>query len=349
MISPPKKRPNVKSSEDITRIEDLAPFDHLESESLSENQIETQIEISSPENRDENVPPVPKETKESEEYLLEEESTPSFEAEEKTQDDVSFLEPSDQFQDSLFSDDDHSKDEKSTKNDSEMLSERSKKKSQDYFQELKSEMESVQIEHVPLEGVPPFSMIISHIKKETDKLHIQNSLKKIGLYKDSVMANLLDRSIERGTVFISQINEYVANFLYQDLMKTQAHVYLNHSHLFENSSAHFENQQGESRATMQLNQTSQHDFEKDHDQIILSMDHKIPGHEILETIGPLIQTIWMDERSGDQFLVWPSIKQEIKLRKGNSLINWKVEQALTGIDQGKKILCTGIIVRTIKL
>ena len=305
-----------KSSEDITRIEDLGAFEHA-SEDLD-------------------ATPRPPERPE---FLSQEvqESTSQWANEEVFED---LVPPINNFQEHQTLEE-YQPPENEIKNTAELST------------SLKSELNSFQMEHVPLEGVPPFTLLVTDLHHETDKLIIKNILKKIGFYQDETMAQIFDRSLERGVLQISQVNEYLSNYLFQEFQKTSAKVFVFHgSHKNETTSL------AETSATLELNQTSEASFPEKEDIYIHSSD-QIPGFEIIESLGPLLQSVWVMTPKRENFFSQssatyelshlPSIKQEIRLRKGNALIQWKVELMERGEFRGKQVLCSGLIVRVVKL
>jgi hypothetical protein len=316
-----------KSPEDITRIEDLAPFEHALSES------EESTETSPPDfTQDIHFSQEP-----AQEALLEKETPPESPLFEDSIDSFQFTDTADDFD---------------TQEVAEEVSAKVEiRNTQELSNQLKTELDNMQIEHVPLEGVPPFTIIINHIKSETDKIYLRSTLKKMGFYKDAMSGTLFDRSLERGVLQISQLSEFVANYLYQEVRKTAARPYVFMGAV---------NEGGETSSSENLNETLEETFPLS-EQMIIHSGEKIPGHEIIETLGPLMQTLWISEPKRDNFFSdtpneenadyakLPTIKQEIRLRKGNALINWKSELIQRGEFRGKKILCTGIIVRVVKL
>ena len=81
-----------------------------------------------------------------------------------------------------------------------------------FFSDVKDELETFVVKHVPFESYPSYSILVKEIKSNLHKRDIQLILKEFGLLQSETEKNLIERSLSLGHLLIPRISEYAAIF-----------------------------------------------------------------------------------------------------------------------------------------
>lgn len=160
---------------------------------------------------------------------------------------------------------------------------------EEIFKDIKEEVETYVLKHVPFDSYPSYSLLIKNILRGPQKKAVELLLKEFELFQSDTEKQLVQRSLKRGQLLIPRISEFAAIYFSNKLELENLDIQMSPSQDFTEHHEHWDvgplteesfHHRHEAGQVIQSNSTS--------NDIFLTQSFYIPNMK-LTLIGKLLQ------------------------------------------------------------